>query len=188
MVEGLVRHVDMRAALGLESGTVVVVPYDSRWVQLFEEAAAEVRAAIGANIIDVHHVGSTAVPGLAAKPIIDMLVSIPDFERGRELVPALAQLGYEFRPQEEIPDRHYFRRRHGTIRTHHLSLAEPDSHHYRATIAFRDALRSDPALAHEYAALKLGLSDRFPRDRIAYLDGKTAFVHRVLAAVGHSDP
>jgi GrpB-like predicted nucleotidyltransferase (UPF0157 family) len=171
------------AALGLESGTVVVVPYDNRWAQLFDEAAAELRAAIGAHIIDVHHVGSTAIPGLAAKPVLDLLVTVPDFERARSLVPMLATLGYEFRPQEEIPDRHYFRRLRGTTRTHHLSLAEPDSQHHRVTIAFRDALRRNSMLAREYAALKLELAARFPRDRLAYLDGKTEFVLRVLAGI-----
>lgn len=172
---------EQHTPLGLESGTVVVVPYDRRWPQLFEEAAAELRAAIGADIIDVHHVGSTAIPGLAAKPILDILVTVPDFERARNLVPILATLGYEFRPQEEIPDRHYFRRRGGTIRTHHLSLAEATSHHHRATLAFRDALRRNAALVSEYAALKHDLAARFPRDRIAYLDGKTEFVRRVLS-------
>ena len=169
------------APLGLESGTVRVVPYDERWVPLFEAAAVELRHALGARIAGIHHVGSTAVPGLEAKPILDILVTIPDFERGRELIPLLAQLGYEFRPQEEIRDRHYFRRLIGTTRTHHLSLAEPDSHYHRVTIAFRDALRRDRGLAAEYGALKRELARRFPRDRLAYLDGKTEFVLRVLA-------
>jgi GrpB-like predicted nucleotidyltransferase (UPF0157 family) len=169
------------APLGLESGTVTVVPYESRWARLFEEAAAELRNALGSLITDVHHVGSTAVPGLAAKPILDILVTIPDFERGRGLVPMLAELRYEYRPQEEIPDRHYFRRLRRSSRTHHLSLAEPESHHYRVTIAFRDALRRDAVLASEYAALKYELAARLPRDRSAYVDGKTEFVRRVLA-------
>jgi len=128
-----------------------VVPHDARWAGLFTAAAQE------------------------------LLVSIPDFERGRDLVPRLAGLGYEFRPAEEIPDRHYFRRRRGDRRTHHLSLAEPASHHHRVTLAFRDALRADPALTMEYGALKLQLAERFPRDREAYIAGKTEFVARVLA-------
>jgi GrpB-like predicted nucleotidyltransferase (UPF0157 family) len=169
-----------KAALGLESGTVRIVSYDRRWPQLFEAAAAELRAAVGTAITHIHHVGSTAVPGLAAKPILDILVTVPDFEQARDLVAPLAGLDYEFRPQEEIPDRHYFRRLRGTTRTHHLSLAEPGSNHARVTLAFRDALRRNPALASEYAALKHELAARFPRDRSAYVDGKTEFVLRVL--------
>ena len=170
--------------LGLESGTVVVVPYDARWPALFREAARELRQALGGRILRIHHVGSTAVAGLPAKPILDLLGGVPDLEAARALAPALARLGYELRPDEEIPDRHYFRRRRGTARTHHLSLAEPGSHHYRATLAFRDALRREAALADEYAALKLELARRHPADRPAYLDGKSAFVRRVLRAAG----
>jgi GrpB-like predicted nucleotidyltransferase (UPF0157 family) len=109
-------------------------------------------------------------------PILDILVEIDDFAAGRDLVPLLAGLGYEYRPDEEIPDRHYFRRRRGTIRTHHLSLAEPASHHYRVTIGFRDALRLDPGLASRYGALKADLAERFPHDRASYTAGKSPFV------------
>jgi GrpB-like predicted nucleotidyltransferase (UPF0157 family) len=168
--------------LGLARGTVSVVPYDPRWPALFAVAAREIRDTLGPAALSVDHVGSTAVPGLCAKPVLDILVTIPDFAQGLELVQPLAGLGYEFRPGEEIPDRHYFRRRRGEVRTHHLSLAEPTSHHRRVTLAFRDALRADPHLAREYAALKLELARRFPRDRDAYLDGKAAFVARVVRA------
>jgi len=172
-----------REALGLESGTVEVVAHDPRWDALFRRAALELRQALGGEISGVHHVGSTAVPGLCAKPIIDILVSIPNFDRGLALVPALSRLGYEHRPTNDIPDRHYFRRRRGTARTHHLSLAEPSSHHHQVTLMFRDALRRDPRLAAQYAELKLELARRFPRDRGAYIDGKTSFVAGVLASL-----
>ncbi len=94
-------------------------------------------------------------------------------------------LGYEFRPEEEILDRHYFRRPPGgELRTHHLSLAEPDSRHHRVTLAFRDALRGNSELAAAYARLKLALARSFPFDRPAYIDGKSAFVRQVLATIG----
>ncbi len=169
-----------REALGLKRGQVVVVPYDSRWPGLFEEAAAQLRATLGSTILEVHHVGSTAVPGLCAKPILDVLGSVHDFDTARRAVPQLAELGYEFRPEEEIPDRHYFRRPPGgELRTHHLSLAEPASHHHRVTLGFRDALRQNPDLAAAYARLKLDLAQRFPFDRPAYTHGKSEFVRQV---------
>jgi GrpB-like predicted nucleotidyltransferase (UPF0157 family) len=174
---------DWFAALGLESGHSKLVPYDPRWPALFREAEAEIRAAAGDRILCIEHVGSTSVPGLTAKPVLDILVGVADFAAALDLVPALAPLGYEFRPQEEIPDRHYFRRRVGTLRTHHLSLAEPASKHFRDTIAFRDALRADARLAREYEAVKLALAARFPRDRVAYTDGKTDFVVGVLGGI-----
>lgn len=172
-------------SLGLESGTVLVVPYDPRWQEEFAAASAEIIEVVGSSILAIHHVGSTAVPGLCAKPILDLLVSVEDFGPSLELVPDLEKLGYEFRPHEEIPDRHYFRRRRGTARTHHLSLAEPTSRHHRGTLAFRDALRSDPAAARRYGELKLELARRFPDDREAYIEGKSAFVAEVLAR--HTD-
>jgi GrpB-like predicted nucleotidyltransferase (UPF0157 family) len=173
------------APLGLNRSEVVVVPYDARWPSLFEEARAELKSVLGPRVLGIHHVGSTSVVGLCAKPILDLLVSVPDLDDARELVPELASLGYGFRPQEEIPDRHYFRRPPGgDLRTHHLSLAEPDSRHHKVTIAFRDALRRDPKLASSYADLKLRLAERFPHDRPAYIEGKSDFVHEVLAAEG----
>lgn len=168
-------------ALGLANGTVEVVPYDSRWAGLYRETEAELRARLGDAILGVHHVGSTAVPGLCAKPILDVLVSVEDLEASRALVPAIESLGYEFRPHEDIPDRHFFRRKIAGGRTHHLSLAEPGSRHHRETITFRDALLADPELAAQYARLKLDLARRFPRDRAAYIEGKTAFVRGVIA-------
>ena len=173
-------------ALGLERGRAIVVPYDPRWPALFEEMAAQIKRVAGDRILAVEHVGSTSIPGLAAKPILDILVSVPDFEKARELVPDLTSLGFEFRPHEEIPDRHYFCLLIGTRRTHHLSLAHPDSNHYRVTIAFRDALRSDRKLAEAYETLKLDLARRYPRDRDRYIDGKTEFVLGVLRSCGLS--
>lgn len=170
--------------LGLESGTVLIVPYDPLWVELFEQAATEIRQACGSEVLDVEHVGSTSVPGLCAKPVVDILATVPFFEGAVQLVPVLAELGYEFRPGDAIRDRHFFRRRRGACRTHHLALTEPASRHRRVTLAFRDALRSDPQVASEYADLKVRLGHRYPEDRPAYIEGKTAFVERILLGLG----
>jgi GrpB-like predicted nucleotidyltransferase (UPF0157 family) len=111
-------------------------------------------------------------------------VGVSDFEGSRELFPELAALRFEYRPDEEIPDRHYFRKRSAQRGTHHLSLAEPTSMHYRSTVVFRDALRADPSLARAYEALKLDLARRFPFDRPSYQNGKTAFIVEVLIRHG----
>ncbi len=172
------------ASLGLENGTVVVVPYDPRWTDEFAKSARELHDALGSSIIAVHHVGSTAVPALSAKPILDILVSMPNLKESRAIIPRIEALDYEFRAAEDIPDRHFLRRRHGGIRTHHLSLAEPASHYHTVTLAFRDALRNDPAKAQQYSELKLELARKFPYDRPSYIEGKTAFVERVLREAG----
>ena len=167
-------------SLGLKRGEVVVVRYDPRWRVLFERAAEELLSLLGPSVLAVHHVGSTAVPGLCAKPILDVLVSIPNFADATKLVPALASAGYVFRPDEEIPDRHYFRRGPDAARTHHLSLAEPTSRHHRVSVEFRDALRRGAQLATAYADLKLDLARRFPFDRTAYIEGKSDFIAEAL--------
>lgn len=172
-------------ALGLRRGTVKVVEFDERWPGLFVEASRELSEALGPKILAVHHVGSTSVPGLCAKPVLDIQVTIQDFDRGLDLVPVLCTLGYVFRADEEIVDRHYFRRGHRDVRTHHLSLAELDSHYHRVTLAFRDALRSDPTLVKEYGTLKQSLARKFPRDRQAYIDGKCDFIARILDSLGY---
>jgi len=163
-------------SLGLESGTVVMGPYDARWPMLFRDAAFELDQEVGDRILGVHHIGSTSVPGMCSKPILDILVSVPGLERSLGLVPDLEGLGYEFRPDEDILDRHFFRRLRGTARTHHLSLAEPSSQHHRVTLAFRDVLRGDAQIAREYADFKLELASRFPKDRPAYMAGKAEFI------------
>jgi GrpB-like predicted nucleotidyltransferase (UPF0157 family) len=173
--------------LGLERGRVRIVPYDPRWPQLFHDIAAQVRDLLGDRIITIEHVGSTAVPGLSAKPILDILVGIADFEAARVLSTPLTQLNFEYRADEEIPDRHYFRKLAGSRRTHHLSLAEPCSRHYRNTLGFRDALRENPHLRTAYDLLKRDLAARFPADREQYLNGKTGFVLGVLASRGLLD-
>lgn len=170
--------------LGLEHGAVRVVPYDRRWPSLFITMTSQLRAKLADRVLDIEHVGSTAVPGLSAKPILDILIGVARFDEALRLVPVVGELGFEHRPHEEIPDRHYFRRLEGGRSTHHLSLAEPDSRFYRRTLAFRDALRRNPGLRDEYEALKRGLAEMYPADRERYLDGKTDFVLGVLARRG----
>ncbi|MEQ9400636.1 MAG: GrpB family protein [Longimicrobiales bacterium] len=167
-------------------GTVIEIrTYDARWPREFERVRAELTAALPRGVLAIHHVGSTSVPGLAAKPILDVLVGVPSFSPAlRELRPALEGLGFTYRPDDDLPDRHYFPRTVAGLRRHHLSLAEPASRHYRNTLVFRDALRDDPALARRYEALKRHLAATVGTDRLAYLDGKTAFVHEVLDAYG----
>ncbi len=170
----------VKPALGLASRTVTLVPYDLRWPQHFERVRHELRT-LGRDVLAVHHVGSTAVPGLCAKPLFNVLVSVADLELARTLIPQLERLGYEFRPNHDLEDRLFFRRRAGGLRTHHLSLSEPSSPHHVATLAFRDALRADAKLARSYAELKMRLARRFPNDRESYILGKTEFVLEVLA-------
>jgi len=174
---------DEAPALGLDRGTVRVVPYQAAWAALFAEEAARLRAALGDQLLAIEHVGSTSVPGLAAKPILDLAASVPSLREAEALFPALSALGYQYKPDPEIPERLYLVKGSPQRRTHHLSLAEPASRFWREHLRFRDLLRADAALAAAYARLKIDLAERHPHDRPAYQAGKQAFID---AALGRS--
>lgn len=157
-----------------------LVPPDPEWPVRFEEERAELERAIGGWVVgEIHHVGSTAVPGLEAKPIIDILVGVSDLESSRACFEPLAQLDYLYAPY--LPEEmHWFCKPDPSHRTHHLHLVPVDSQRYRDELAFRDRLRADSKLAERYAALKRELAAAHPADREAYTNGKSTFIASVL--------
>lgn len=154
--------------------------YDRAWPERFEEERAALAEAIGGWIVGgIHHVGSTSVPGLEAKPIIDILAGVRDLEASRECFEPLARLDYLYAPY--LPEEmHWFCKPHPSRRTHHLHLVPADSQRYADELAFRDRLRADPGAASAYTALKRGLAEKFARDREAYTEAKSDFIRRVL--------
>lgn len=147
---------------------IVVVPYDEAWPSLYEEEWARIERAIGPWAESVEHVGSTAVPGLAAKPVIDIMVGVRSLEDSPTLVERLVGIGYEYVPEFEqvLPFRRYFRRMREGRRTHQIHLVErSNTVWWDRHLLFRDYLRAHPEVADEYARLKHRLSDRFGEDR-----------------------
>ena len=169
----------MDASLGLESGTVRLVPYDERWPGLFQAEAARIVATLAPLELVVEHTGSTAVPGLTAKPVLDILAGYKDPAILLALITGLQRAGYLHRGPQGIPDREFFRR--GNPRSYHLHLTQVGSQFWSNHLSFRDHLRTDSALRDSYAALKLQLAARHPNDREAYIEGKSEFVRAVLA-------
>ncbi len=157
-----------------------VVSYDPRWPIRFEGERALLKQAIGNWVVgDIHHVGSTAVPGLDAKPIVDILVGVEDLVTSRACFEPLAGLEYLYAPY--LPEEmHWFCKPDPSRRTHHLHLVPRDSPRYRDELAFRDCLRANPEKARDYAELKHRLAARFDRDREGYTDGKSDFIQRTL--------
>jgi GrpB-like predicted nucleotidyltransferase (UPF0157 family) len=128
----------------------------------------------------IHHVGSTAVPGLDAKPIVDVLIGVEDLETSRACFEPLAELEYLYAPY--LPEEmHWFCKPDPSRRTHHLHLVPHDSSRYRDELAFRDHLRANPEKVRDYADLKQRLAACFERDREAYTDAKADFIARALA-------
>ncbi len=163
--------------IGLVSGSVVVAEYSDEWPRIFAAERERIDAAIGAFVLDVQHIGSTSVPGLAAKPIVDIGIAVADFDDARVCIEPMVRLGYEFRGEFGIPRRHYFVL--GAPCRFHVHMVEVASDDWRKTVAFRDWLRAHPDDARAYADLKLDLARRHPDDRPAYQDGKSAFIERI---------
>ena len=164
--------------------SITVVPYDPAWPARFERERALLEAVL-APWLDggLHHIGSTSVAGLAAKPVVDMMAGVRELDQARAATTVLEQYGYVLTPHR--PDvAHHFDKRDGDVTTHGLHLTEPGSALWRERLAFRDALRRDAALAREYEALKLDLAARPDTGLGTYTRGKRAFVARVLAADG----
>ena len=172
-------------SLGLESGIVRVAPYDPAWPRLFLlEAERLHRLFARRNLpIVIEHTGSTAVPGLAAKPILDILAGYVQGADVQAYISTFIEGDYVHRGEQGIPGREFFRR--GDPRAYHVHLTAIGSSFWRDHRAFRDRLRADNALRDSYAALKRDLAAQFPRDREAYIAAKESFVKDVLA---HSPP
>jgi GrpB-like predicted nucleotidyltransferase (UPF0157 family) len=162
---------------------ITVLDHDPGWADRFADERARLERALAPWLHGgVHHIGSTSVPGLPAKPIIDMIAGVADLRRAAAAVAVLAEHGYTHAPHR--PRAYWFHRDDGPVRTHHLHLTEPGSDLWRERLAFRDALRADPVLRDEYRDLKIRLAAAHGEDIDAYTAGKRAFVGRVLAAAG----
>lgn len=168
------------------SDAIVLMAYDPAWPATFERARDEIMPLLPAPLL-IEHIGSTAVPGLTAKPVIDIIVLLADMEPAREALPQLERIGYEFRPEVSNPAR-LFLRRVGPdgVRTHHLHL-HTDHGDVERHLLFRDRLRADEATRREYEALKRDLAIRHAGDREAYAKGKDDFIDAVVRAAGGAD-
>ena len=170
---------------------VGIAPYDSHWPDLFGREAQHLRSCIPAGLIlRIEHFGSTAVPGLAAKPIVDMLVQVTSLRAARtEIVPILEAQGYDYfwRPSfgDDVPPWYAFfiRRDSRGIRTHHIHMVtrrRKFQEHWERLL-FRDYLIAHPETARAYEQLKIELATAYPNDRVAYTKGKTAFIQGITA-------
>jgi GrpB-like predicted nucleotidyltransferase (UPF0157 family) len=165
---------------------VEIVEYDPEWPDRFTDQLDKVSTLLGHWLArPVEHIGSTAVPGLPAKPVIDMLAPVRSLRVAHKAVGVLEADGWLFWPED--PCRHYrmwFLRPAPEARTHHLHVIESDHPHARALLAFRDVLRADPAWRHAYAQLKTHLAHQHGDNRNAYSNAKSDFVAHVLRGAG----
>ena len=158
--------------------SVWLVPYDSTWPLEFAAEAERIEHACAGLPIRLEHIGSTSIPGLAAKPVIDILAGRPSNVSGDRYVAPFRQLGYEHKGAYGIPGRNYFRR--GTPRTHHVHLVSWSSELWRDHLLFRDYLRAHPETAREYETLKREMAAMYVNDKENYTDAKGPFVRSIV--------
>lgn len=159
---------------------IVVVPYDPTWPQQFGALAHPLRAALGATAVRIDHIGSTAVTGLDAKPIIDVQISVRDFMPFEAIQAPLEQLGYRWRADNSDRMKRYFRESAGAQRTH-IHVRRAGSWSEQFALLFRDYLREHPAVARQYATLKWRLAQQYREQREQYVDAKAPFIWQIMA-------
>jgi GrpB-like predicted nucleotidyltransferase (UPF0157 family)/pimeloyl-ACP methyl ester carboxylesterase len=162
---------------------VDLVPYDPGWADAFAAERDEIAQVLGHRALAIEHIGSTAVPGLAAKPVIDIVVGVDDMTTGRDAAARLRSAGYAWwRGNPEDADFAYLLRAADGTRLHHVKVAVRGGQRWREWVAFRDALRADPVLRDEYAALKRRLAAVHAGDREAYTEAKGGFIAETVSA------
>ena len=165
---------------------VIIVEYNPQWPAMYEEEKSRVLGVIGHKIVAIEHIGSTAVPGLGAKPIIDIMVAVHRLADAEKCIGPLQGIGYEYVPEFEVelPGRRFFRRGHQGAGTHHLHMVELTSDFWERNLLFRDFLRNHSTVAQEYYLLKMGWAAKYGSDREkyeAYTEAKTPFIESVVA-------
>ena len=167
--------------LGQHKADITVVPYQSGWKALYESEVVLLSSALGEKALHIEHIGSTSIPGMVAKPIIDIMVAVKSLPQATEHIPVLESFGYEYRAHDTVPERMFFAKESAPkYRTHHLNLTQQDSGFWKNQLSFRDYLRKHTKISTEYGELKKRLAEIYAQTQLLDPDGKTEFVTRVL--------
>ncbi|MEK3854354.1 GrpB family protein [Cytobacillus sp. FSL H8-0458] len=157
---------------------VIITAYNPDWPSRFQREKKPIMAIFKDEILNIHHIGSSSIPGLAAKPVIDILPVVIDIERVNHFNGEMAALGYEPHGENGLPGRRYFQKG-GNLRTHHIHIYEKGNPAITRHLAFRDYLRENGEDAKQYGTLKLELAKQFPFDINSYIKGKEALVQEI---------
>ncbi|AFZ29310.1 protein of unknown function UPF0157 [Gloeocapsa sp. PCC 7428] len=159
---------------------VEVVPHNPQWQDAFVKEKQHILQALGNNVVAIHHIGSTAIPHIYAKPIIDLLVEVKEIAKADQCNLSMEVLGYEAMGEFGIPSRRYFRKNNAAgVRTHHVHTFEVGNPEVEKHLAFRDYMISHLAYAQQYSDLKRELARKYPHDIDSYMDGKHGFIQQM---------
>ncbi len=170
--------------LGLPKGKVRLHPYTPAWAEHFKDEKRRIEACLGTLIVDVYHFGSTSVPGLDAKPIIDSAITVRSLDAVERCIPLLHELGYDCHGECVLQESIFFTR--GEPVTHHAHIVEHDGMILKKWLYFRDRLRTSSELSQRYLDLKRELEKKYSDDRVSYGIGKNSFLKDVLSGLEDS--
>lgn len=166
--------------LGVKRNHVVLVPYDEAWADEYAAVKKELTSILGDNAVALHHIGSTAIKGILAKPILDIAVEATKIESLN--ITGMEAAGYEWRGDHAVKGDYLFvKRRNGDISVCHIHCYPKGSENLKATVLFRDYLNRHPDYARQYNDLKEKLADRYPDDRALYTKGKADFIRQIIS-------
>ena len=158
---------------------VKVVPHDSNWSKLLKAEADEIAAILGQEVIAIHHIGSTAIPNISAKPIIDILVEVHNIEEIDDFNDEIMKLGYQPKGEFGIPGRRFYIKGDDATRTHHIHTFQTGHPRIERYLNFRDYMIAHPQEAQAYSRLKEELAQKFPEDIENYMEGKDGFIKEI---------
>jgi GrpB-like predicted nucleotidyltransferase (UPF0157 family) len=159
-----------------------ICDYDPQWPAMFEEERLRIQEKLRHLVREIHHVGSTAVPGMKAKPEIDLLIVVKSISDIDAINSGMAELGYDVRGECGIEGRHYYSKNTQSARTHKAHVCEISHSNVARQIAFRDYMRDHPKDAQEYAELKMRLAKSNPKGMAEYLEGKKKYIEGIIHA------
>lgn len=167
--------------IGQHKRNFELVPYQNDWNDHFEREADLLKSILDEKVLQLEHIGSTSIPGMSAKAIIDIMVAVPSLKRSSDLILGLDNIGYEYKPFDTIPERMFFSKEsHPEYRTHHLNLAKLESSFWKNQILFRDYLKENDQYAKDYIQLKNRFAAYYARTNHIDLEWKSDFVAKVL--------
>jgi GrpB-like predicted nucleotidyltransferase (UPF0157 family) len=178
-------YVSLFVEVLLDIDAVIIVDYNPQWPSMYEQEKTRIQSVIGEYLIDIQHVGSTSIPGLSAKPIIDIMAVIRNISFVEQCVKPLEALDYAYKGEGGIPGRHFFRKPTDiprTGRTFHMHMVEKGHEQWAMYQLFREYLRLHPESVQQYDTLKRELAAKHGADREAYTDAKAPFIRSILRA------
>ena len=155
-----------------------MVSYDPAWIQLFQDEAEQIKQIFGEEVIGIHHIGSTAIPGIHAKPVLDLMPVVKEISHVDRFNPAMEQLGYVAMGENGIAGRRFFQKG-GDERTHHVHMFAVGDDEITRHLAFRDFMIAHPAEAERYSVLKQRLAAAYPYEMNGYIEGKDSFIREM---------